>query len=59
MSVNQVYIVDELKQKIQKLVNRLEDQKATNQNLINDKQDLIDKINEQEKEIQELKQVIY
>jgi septal ring factor EnvC (AmiA/AmiB activator) len=57
MSVNQVYIVDELKQKIQKLVNRLEDQKATNQNLINDKQDLIDKINEQEKEIQELKQV--
>jgi len=56
MSVNQVYIVDELKQKIQLLADRLEHQKKSNTSLSSDNKKLEDKLREQEKEINELKQ---
>lgn len=55
MSVTQVYIVDELKQKIQLLVEKLEHQKMTNTSLESQNTDLEEKLKEQEKEITELK----
>ncbi len=56
MSVNQVYIVDELKQKVQMLAERLELHKKSSLVLQNEKTDLEDRIREQEIEIMELKQ---
>jgi len=56
MSVNQVYIVDELKHKIQLLAEKLESMKNTSLMLQDQKKDLEDKIREQELKIEELKQ---
>ncbi|MCF8346359.1 MAG: hypothetical protein K9G38_04040 [Bacteroidales bacterium] len=56
MSVGQIYIVDELKQKIKLLARKLEDQKISNSKLLVNKNDLEDRIREQEAEIDELKQ---
>ncbi len=56
MSVDQVYIIDELKQKFQSLRERLEVQKSSTLNLNAEKKNLEDKLREQEEEIKELKQ---
>ena len=56
MSVDQVYIIDELKQKFQSLRDRLEEQNNSNQKLNAENINLGDKLREQEKEINELKQ---
>ena len=55
MSVDQVYIIDDLKQKFQVLRNRLEVQGSSNVKLSEDNQNLIDKLKQQEEEINELK----
>ena len=56
MSVTQVYIVDELKQKIQLLARKLKDQKQDNYRLHESYTELEVKLKEQEAEISELKQ---
>jgi len=55
MSVSQVYIIDELKQKIQLLADKLERQKTTSESLKSQKEDLEGKIRENENEINDLK----
>jgi phage shock protein A len=55
MSVSQVYIIDELKQKIQLLADKLERHKSAATALHSQKTDLEDRIREQEKEINDLK----
>ena len=55
MSVDQVYIIDDLKQKFQLLRERLEVQKSSNEKLSDDNQNMVDKLKEQEEEISELK----
>jgi len=55
MSVNQVYIVDELKQKIQLLAAKLEEQKITNSRLTSENNELITKIKDKETELDVLK----
>ena len=56
MSVDQVYIIDDLKQKFQSLRDRLEEQNNSNQKLNAENINLGDKLREQEEEINELKQ---
>ena len=56
MSVDQVYIIDDLKQKFRLLKDRLEEQKNSNSKLEADNISLTDKLKEQEEEINELKQ---
>jgi len=56
MSVDQVYIIDDLKQKFQALRGRLEEQKDSNQKLNAENNNLGDKLREKEEEINELKQ---
>ena len=56
MSVNQVYIVDELKQKIQLLAEKLEAQKSSNSKLSSENIALEGKVKEKDFEISELKQ---
>lgn len=56
MRVDQIYIVDELKHKINMLAKKLEDHKASCQSLKSENMDLEDKIREKELEISELKQ---
>ncbi len=56
MSINQVYIVDELKQKIKLLAERLEEQKKFNSSLAMENVNLGEKIVDQEKKIRELNQ---
>ena len=55
MSVDQVYIIDDLKQKFQVLRDRLEVQGSSNVKLSEDNQNLVDKLKQQEEEINELK----
>ena len=55
MNVNQVYIIDELKQKIQLLASKLESHKLAASELNAQKTDLEDRIREQELEINDLK----
>lgn len=55
MSVSQVYIIDELKQKIQLLAEKLERHKSAASALHSQKEDLEDRIREQENEINDLK----
>jgi predicted nuclease with TOPRIM domain len=55
MNVTQVYIVDEIKQKMHKLAEKLESQKKSNTALSNENSILADKLREQEMEILELK----
>lgn len=56
MSVDQVYIIDDLKQKFQLLRERLLVQDESNLKLSSNNKDLEDKLREQEEEINELKQ---
>jgi hypothetical protein len=56
MSVDQVYIVDELKRKVKLLAGRLEAQRNDYLRLNNANVNLEDKIKAQEEEIKELKQ---
>ncbi len=56
MSVDQIYIVDELKYKINLLAEKLEDHRSVNSMLKSANMDLEDKIRDKELEIQELKQ---
>lgn len=56
MSVDQVYIIDDLKQKFQSLRNRLEEHRESNLKLNADNQDLENKLRSREEEINELKQ---
>lgn len=56
MSVDQVYIIDDLKQKFQSLRERLVEQKTSNEKLNAENTSLDDKLREQEEEIKELKQ---
>jgi len=56
MNVSQVYIIDELKQKILLLAEKLEKQKKSNSKLIAEKNDLEEKIRNRENELNELKQ---
>ena len=56
MSVDQVYIIDDLKQKFQSLRERLVEQKNSTLTLNAEKSNLEDKLREQEEEIKELKQ---
>ena len=56
MSVDQVYIIDDLKQKFQSLRERLEEQKNSTLTLDAEKSNLEDKLRVQEEEIKELKQ---
>ncbi len=55
MSVDQVYIIDDLKQKFQVLRDRLGEQNSSNEKLSVNNQSLVDKLREQEEEINELK----
>jgi hypothetical protein len=55
MSVSQVYIIDELKQKIQLLAEKLERHKSAASALHSQNEDLEDKIREQADEINDLK----
>jgi chromosome segregation ATPase len=55
MSVNQVYIIDELKQKIQLLANKLEQQKTASEALQSQNKDLEGRIREHENIINDLK----
>lgn len=55
MSVSQVYIIDELKQKIQLLADKLEQQKQAAKVLHSQKEDMEGRIREQENEINDLK----
>ncbi len=56
MSVDQIYIVDELKHKINLLAKKLDEQKESCSSLKSDNMDLEDKIREKELEINKLKQ---
>lgn len=56
MSVDQVYIIDDLKQKFQSLKDRLEEQKESNNKLHAENQDLENKLRKREEELNELKQ---
>jgi predicted nuclease with TOPRIM domain len=56
MSVDQVYIIDDLKQKFQSLRERLEERKNSTLTLNAEKTNLEDKLREQDVEINELKQ---
>jgi hypothetical protein len=56
MNVNQVYIVDELKQKIKLLAEKLDAQKSSTSKLSSENVDLEDKIKEKNILIKELKQ---
>ncbi len=56
MSVTQVYIVDELKKKIQLLAEKLEDHQHTSAQLKAENKNLEDKLKNKETEINELKQ---
>lgn len=55
MSVSQVYIIDELKQKIQLLAEKLEEQKKAAKLLNSQKEDMEGRIREQENKINDLK----
>ena len=56
MGIDQIYIVDELKHKINLLAKKLEEHKESYSSLKSDNMDLEDKIREKELEIDELKQ---
>ncbi len=56
MSVDQVYIIDDLKQKFQLLRERLLEQDSSNLKLSSMNTELEDKLRKQEEEINELKQ---
>lgn len=56
MSVSQVYIVDELKNKIQLLIKKLDDQKMSTNKLLESQTALENTLKEQEAEISQLKQ---
>jgi len=56
MSVDQIYIVDELKHKINLLAKKLEDHRSASSTLKSENMNLEDKIREKEIEINELKQ---
>ena len=56
MSVSQLYIVDELKQKIQNLADRLQLEKTSNSKLNSYNTELEEKLKEQDTLIKELKQ---
>ena len=56
MSVTQVYIVDELKKKIQLLADKLEDHQRATSQLKAENRNLEDKLKNKETEINELKQ---
>ena len=55
MSVTQVYIVDELKRKLQLLAEKLESHQLTNEKLVAEKRNLEDRIKNKDIEINELK----
>jgi predicted nucleic acid-binding Zn-ribbon protein len=55
MNVDQVYIVDELKEKIQLLKQRMEEHKNNYSRLASEYRELSDRISEQEKNIKQLK----
>ncbi|MEX0988649.1 MAG: hypothetical protein WD052_14315 [Bacteroidales bacterium] len=56
MSFNQVYIVDELKQKVRLLAEKLEAQRQSISTIVTENQDLEKRIRENELKINELKQ---
>jgi chromosome segregation ATPase len=56
MSVDQVYIIDDLKEKFQSLRERLKEQKNSTLTLDAEKKNLEDKLKDKEEEIKELKQ---
>ncbi|MDA3822040.1 MAG: hypothetical protein PF450_05430 [Bacteroidales bacterium] len=56
MNVNQVYIVDELKQKVKLLADKLEAQKSSTSKLSSENVELEDKIKEKDSLINALKQ---
>lgn len=55
MSVGQIYIVDDLKRKIQILAQKLEEQRSSGIQLEADNNDLENRIREQDEEIRKLK----
>lgn len=55
MDVSQVYIVDELKQKVNTLAQRLDKQRGDAEILRNENKELYDRLRKQEEELKELK----